>query len=126
MTKPKKKAKLKPRAKATRPKPEAAAKPRRPRQPRLPGTEDAAIQDLENAALDYQEAKDELISARNYVDQCEGALLSLMKKYGRTHYLRDGIEVTHLEKRERVKVTIKKKGEAGFPVEAPATGGSTT
>jgi hypothetical protein len=124
MTKPKKKAK--PKAKATRPKPEAAAKPRRPRQPRLPGTEDAAIQELENAALDYQEAKDELASAHGRVNECEGELLSLMKKYGRTHYLRDGIELTHLEKRERVKVTIKKKGEAGFPVEAPATGGSTT
>lgn len=52
----------------------------RPRQQDLPGTDDRAIQALEEAAADYAELRDERMTLTQRETELKGTLLLLMKK----------------------------------------------
>jgi hypothetical protein len=78
------------------------------RQTRLAGMQDAAIEALEKAALEYAEIRDERQElTRSEVDLKE-KLLKLMKKHSKTNYVHGGIEIRIVMEEETVKVRIKK------------------
>jgi hypothetical protein len=85
----------------------------RPRQQDLPGTEDRAIRPLEDAAHDYAEIRDERMRLTEQETGLKAKLLSLMKKYQKTTYDRDGIHVEIVHEEETVKVRVKKPSEGG-------------
>lgn len=81
---------------------------REPRQPRLPGTEDEAIQELETAAEEYADKRDQRQALLADEVSLKGELLHLMKKHGKEHYSHQGIEITVTHEEESVKVKIRK------------------
>lgn len=88
---------------------ETPAEPvQRPRQQRIPGTEDAKIDALEEIAEDYAEIRDkrQLLTVQE-VD-LKSKVLDLMKANGKEHYRRNGVEITIIHEDETVKVRVKK------------------
>ena len=83
----------------------------RPRQQDL--IEDRAIKPLEDAANDYAEIRDERMRLTEQETGLKAKLLSLMKKYQKTTYDRDGIHVEIVHEEETVKVRVKKPSEGG-------------
>jgi hypothetical protein len=101
-------------AKKPEEKPEAAgepleSEPRSPRQARLPEMEDPEIEEIENAALDYVEVRDRRQQLTAQEVPAKQKLLDLMKAHDKTHYKRDGIEVTRVVEKEKVRVRVKKE-----------------
>ena len=70
---------------------------------------DTQIESLEKLANDYEEAEEQATEYRKQMDVIQGELIAEMKRLGKKHYLRDGIELKFVEKSERVKVTVKDK-----------------
>jgi len=113
----------------------AAAKTRtraRPRQQDLPGTEDRAIKPLEDVAASYAEVRDERIALNKREHELKELALKLMKKYDKTIYRHDGIEIRVVPGEDDVKVRIKKPGEddgdatdSGEDVEIEADGAAS-
>jgi hypothetical protein len=85
---------------------------RKPRQQRLPGTEDAKIDILEDLAQDYAEIRDQRQGLSRREVELKGKLLDLMKAQKKSHYQRDGVEITVIVEKEKVKVRIKGHGES--------------
>lgn len=83
----------------------------RPRQALLPGTEDHAIKPLEDVAASYAEVRDERMDLNKREHELKQHALKLMKKYEKTIYRRDGIEIRVVAGEDDVKVRIKKPGE---------------
>lgn len=77
----------------------------------LPGMEDRMLEDLETAATDYAEIRDQRMALNKEEVQLKATLLSLMKKHGKENYKRDGIEVNIVHEEETVKVRVKKDEE---------------
>lgn len=76
------------------------------RQARLPGMEDSAIEEIEAAAHAYKSTMNRRLSVlRQEVDQ-GNTLLALMKKHGKKTYRRDGLLVTTVETKEKVRVKV--------------------
>ena len=88
-------------------KPETPKKPR-PRDQRLPGTEDTVIQEIENAAESYAAARDERMELTKVEVERKSAIMATMKRHGKRHYKRDGIESDIVTESESVKVKIHK------------------
>lgn len=82
-----------------------------PKQKRLPAMEDAAIEELEDAAERYAGIRDKRMALTEQEVDCQELLLTLMKRNGKKHYKRDGIECTVVAKEEKVRVKIKKDEE---------------
>jgi hypothetical protein len=80
---------------------------KRPRQQRLPGTEDAAIEVLEEKALEYADVRDQRISLSGQEGELKQELLALMKANKREHYQRGNILIDIVHEEENVKVKIK-------------------
>ncbi len=82
----------------------------RPRQQDLPGTEDRAIQAIEEKAADYADVRDRRMALNTAEADLKGDLLTLMKQYNKTVYKRDGVEIEVVPKstEETVKVKLKK------------------
>ena len=75
-------------------------------QKRLPGTEDAAIEDLEEAAQFYAKARDQRIAIqRREIDQ-KDVLLKIMKRHKKSNYVHGGISIEIVPEGERLKVRI--------------------
>jgi hypothetical protein len=84
---------------------------KKPRQKKLPTMEDSAIQPLENAAHEYVEIRDERMGLAEREVTAKGVLLKLMKKHSKTHYHRNGLDITVVPEAETVKVRVKKAKE---------------
>lgn len=79
---------------------------RKPRAQRLPGMEDAGIQELENLANDIADAigqKKELMASEKTLNE---SLVAAMKKHGKTTYSHRGVHID-LTATEKAKVVIK-------------------
>jgi len=83
----------------------------RGKQNRLPGMEDAEIEELEDAAKDYASLRDDRMHLLSKEVEMKDNLLALMKKHGKLTYTHDGVEVRIVHENEKVKVKIKKEKE---------------
>ena len=92
---------------------EKGFKARHPRSRPLPGMEDARIQPLENVAASYADIRDQRIALNKDEHALKTLALSLMKKYGKSLYRHEGIEIRVIPGEEDIKVKIKpaKEGE---------------
>lgn len=79
----------------------------RPRQARLPGTEDAAIESLEALAEEYAEARDERMAIGERESQLKQKLLTEMEANKKTRYFHAGclIEVVATDKKVKVRIS---------------------
>jgi hypothetical protein len=84
---------------------------RRPKQARLPGTEDAAIQELEGLAEEYAEKRDQRQAIGKEEVELKNALLNAMHKNHKTTYHHGGVFIAVLTEKEKVKVRISKGGK---------------
>lgn len=95
-------------------KPNGAAKKEKkkgPRQQDIPGLEDRAIQELQDAALSYAEARDERMELSKQEADCKSRVLAIMKKHGKTVYRHDNIYVELIPEDVKVKVRVLEEGE---------------
>ena len=72
----------------------------------LPGMEDAAIDDLENAARSYASVRDRRMALTEQQVDAKNVVLAKMKEAGKTAYRRDGIEIRVVMSEETVKVRV--------------------
>jgi hypothetical protein len=86
---------------------------KKPKQMRIPGTEDARIDALEDKAEEYADIRDQRIALIAPEVELKKELLALMKANKKEHYKRDGIEVNVVHEKENVRVRIKKDGQGG-------------
>ena len=89
----------------------APARRGRPRQQDLPGTEDRAIKPLEDIAAAYADARDRRMELNQEEHELKQTALKLMKKFDKTIYRHDGIEIRVVPGEEDVKVKVKKPGD---------------
>jgi hypothetical protein len=75
---------------------------------RLPGMEDAEIEELEDAARDYADIRDKRMKLTTSEVETKSTLLAIMKRHKKETYNHDGIEVKITHEKESVKVRIKK------------------
>ena len=88
---------------------DAAAKPAK--QKRLPGLEDAPIEELESAARDYASARDRRMMLLNEEVDLKDTLLRLMRANNKETYHHDGIEIRVVREAEKVKVKVSDDDE---------------
>ncbi len=81
----------------------------KPKTQRLPGMEDAKLADLESAAREYAEVRDDRIELNQREADLKAKLLGLMKKHRRETYVCDDVEINVVHEVETVKVRIHKK-----------------
>jgi hypothetical protein len=80
-----------------------------PRQRRLPGLEDAKIEELESAAEEYADIRDRRMALTTDEVACKEELLALMKKHGKVSYIHNGYDIKVVVESEKLKVKIKKE-----------------
>lgn len=83
-----------------------------PKQERLPGMEDTAIEEIEDKARSYAHIRDNRMALLKQEVDLKELLLTLMKRHDKTTYKRDGIEITIFQKAEKVRVKLKDEDEA--------------
>jgi hypothetical protein len=76
--------------------------------PRLPGMEDPAIQDLEDAAMEHSETQSQIVALREELKRTDERLATLMKREGKKTYNHAGIVLRLREGQERVSVKVKR------------------
>jgi hypothetical protein len=81
---------------------------RRPRAQPLPGMDDRVIKPLEDVAADYADIRDTRIELAAREQALKIDALALMKKFSRTVYRHDGIEITIIPGEDDVKVKVRK------------------
>ena len=96
-------------------KPKKAPKAKKPRQARLPGTEDNKIQEIETAALDYVEVRDERMEMIKKEKTAKDSLLATMHKNGKTTYRCGEIDIAIIPEGEKLKVKIHSGGGQDEP-----------
>ena len=84
---------------------------RPPKNAALPGMEDHAIKPLEEVAARYAEIRDERMELTQREHTLKEHALKLMKKYDKTIYRHDGVEITVVPGEDDVKVRVKKAGD---------------
>ena len=92
------------------PKKAPAPAAKKPKQQRLPGTEDARIDALEDLAEEYAEIRDKRIALNKEESTLKDKLRDIMKANKKRHYVRDGVEIDIVPEGEKLKV-IKKEGD---------------
>jgi pyruvate formate-lyase activating enzyme-like uncharacterized protein len=78
-----------------------------PRSKKLPGLE-GAIAPLEEIAANYAEVRDRRMEVGREESQLKQQALALMKKFDKTVYKRDGIEIRLVPGEESIVVKVKK------------------
>jgi hypothetical protein len=78
------------------------------KQSRLPGTEDAAIQELEDAAVEHSDALGEIRKEREGLKEIDARLATLMKKAGKTSYNHNGVTLKLQKGKDKVSVKVKR------------------
>jgi len=98
---------------AAEPQPELLETPETPRgkTKRLPGMEDAVIDELEDAAREYANVRDERMELTKSETAEKEKLLGLMKKHDKKIYRHEDIEIKVVPEGETVKVRILKERE---------------
>ena len=86
-------------------------KPKKPRQARLPEMDDPEIEELEAAAQDYAEIRDERMALTPREKKLKDDLLAAMIRHNREKYVRGNIEIKVVREAATVKVRIKKTSE---------------
>jgi hypothetical protein len=94
---------------------------RRPRTQPLPGMEDRVIKPLEDVAADYADIRDTRIELAAREQALKIDALQLMKKFNKTIYRHDGIEIAIIPGEDDVKVKVKKAVDDDDDVQAPHT-----
>ncbi len=79
------------------------------RQEQLPGVENREIKELEDLALDYAEGRDERMAATRKEVELKQNLIAAMHAAKKTEYKREGIEITLIVEKEKVRVKVPKK-----------------
>jgi len=83
--------------------------PRKPRQVRLPQMEDAKIEELEAAAENYADIRDQRMALTPEETRLKTDLLALMHTHGKTSYVHNGYDIKVVVESEKVRVRIKKE-----------------
>lgn len=78
-------------------------------EPRLPGMEDAAIDELEDAAKRYVGIRDDRMAMTEKEVDAKDLVLTLMKRHEKETYRRDGLEIKIVHEEETVKVKFKEE-----------------
>jgi len=88
-----------------------------PRQTSLPGMEDRAVQELDDAALSYDEVKKARMKLTVKEKDAKDLISSMMHKAGKKHYAHGNIVVDIVPEGEKVKVKVTAEGsdEPGDP-----------
>ena len=105
--------------------------PKKPKQSRLPGMEDAAIEELESLAEHYAIIRDKRIALSKNEGELQDDLAALLKQYHKTeyHHLDVHIWIVAVNEKVRVKIgelPVKKKerkvevSESGSEDDVPA------
>jgi hypothetical protein len=81
--------------------------------------EDRTIKPLEDIAEEYVEIRDQRMDLTQREHALKQHAMKLMKKYDKTHYKHDGVEIFIVPGEDDVKVKVKKAGD-----EEPAAGGA--
>jgi hypothetical protein len=81
---------------------------KRARTPRLPGTEDGAIAEIEKAAEAYEDARDERMRMTGEEKEAKDKLLKVMEKHKRKRYVFDNKEVEVEEEPGTKTVKVRK------------------
>jgi hypothetical protein len=82
----------------------------RPKSQALPGLEDHAIKPLEEAAEHYAEIRDQRMELTQREHELKIHALKLMRKYEKTIYRHNGVEITLVHGEDDVRVRVKKAG----------------
>src|ERR1700736_5050967 len=85
--------------------------PPKARQARLPQMEDPAIEELEAAAEEYVDIRDQRMALTPEENRLKTELLGLMKKHGKASYVHDGFDIKVIVEKEKVRVRIHKEAE---------------
>ncbi len=101
-------------AAATREKRNAKKKPeivkdQRGKTERLPGMQDNILEDLEDAAREYANTRDDRMLLLGKEVELKEELLNLMKKHKKMVYVRDGVEIKIVHEKEAIKVKVKRE-----------------
>jgi hypothetical protein len=88
-----------------------AAATKRAKQQDLPGMEDRRINELDQAALDYAEGRDERMELTKKEVELKTKLITLMHRYNKKTYKYEDIEIELVPEGEKVKVRIHKEKE---------------
>ena len=83
----------------------------RPRQKSLPGMESTALKDLEDAAHEYADVRDERIELNQREANLKDKLMKLMRKHGKKDYAHAEVEIHLIPEGETVRVKIHKDKE---------------
>ena len=78
------------------------------KQARLPQMDDPVIEEIEAAAEKYVDIRDQRMALTDQEVDRKGLLLTLMKRHDKTHYKRNGVEVSVVVEKEKVKVKVSK------------------
>jgi hypothetical protein len=84
---------------------------RTPRARDLPGMEHRAIVELEDAAAEYADIRDQRMALTKSENELKGRMLGLMDTFKRTEYRRDGLEITVEPGEKSIHVKVKKHTE---------------
>lgn len=84
---------------------------RRPRSQALPGLENRALRPLERIATAYADLRDRRMELTREEVELKHKALTLMKKFGKSTYKRDGIEIEVVAGEEKIRVRVAKDAE---------------
>jgi hypothetical protein len=97
-----------------------------PRQVRLPGMEDAKINEIHEAALDYADVRDQRMELTEQESELKANLLKMMHKHHKDQYVYQNVSVSIVHEDETVKVKVKtvdsEYAEVGEPVKVNGEG----
>lgn len=85
------------------------------KQARLPGQENAAIQELDDTAVEYSDQAAEVRSGREKIKEIETQLATLMKKAGKTSYNHNGVTLKLKKGKDKVSVKVKRHEDEETP-----------
>jgi hypothetical protein len=88
-----------------------AAATKRAKQKDLPGMEARRIGELDQAALDYAQGRDERMEMTKQEVELKTVLIALMHRFGKKTYKYEDIEIELVPEGEKVRVRIAKKDE---------------
>ena len=88
----------------------AEREPRKPKQDRLPGMEDAKIDELHSLAEEYVDIRDQRMELNKQETPLKEKLLAAMHNQGKTHYHHNGLVIDVVHEDEKVRVKLTKEG----------------
>lgn len=86
---------------------------KKPRQGRLPGTEDHQIKELHSIGDDYMDARDQRMESGKEEKNLKDAILAIMKRHKIEHYRCDGLEITVVHEKEKIEVKHVEEESSG-------------